>query len=129
MFRLLPIETVGEQIFDGYEMEEEEFECTTEQPACRQQCFNRFHPISHSRLWELQILIVSVPILIFSGVALTIADENKSLQRKVKKYESSSMIQDDQKTREYHLAKHQLTQYTITKVIILESMCMSYLKF
>ena len=46
MFRLLPIETIGEKIFDGYDYEEEHFECITEQPACRQQCFNRFNPMS-----------------------------------------------------------------------------------
>ena len=46
MFRLLPIETIGETIFDGYDYEEEHFECITDQPACRQQCFNRFNPMS-----------------------------------------------------------------------------------
>lgn len=67
IFRLLPIETVGEQIFDGYlevENDSENFECSTTQPSCRQQCYNRFHPISHCRLWELQILIIALPILI-----------------------------------------------------------------
>merc|ERR1712130_228392 len=93
IFRLLPIETIGEQIYDGYATENDaaDFECTSTQPACRQQCFNRFHPISHSRLWELQILVVAVPILIFSAVALGVQEKNEKLKQKLAKIEETEV--------------------------------------
>lgn len=49
LFRLLPATTLGEEIFDD---EQEEFECSTSQPACKQMCYNRFSPMSHHRLWQ-----------------------------------------------------------------------------
>jgi hypothetical protein len=38
-------------------------------PACKQICYNRFSPMSHHRLWSLQILVISIPVLIFSFIA------------------------------------------------------------
>ena len=114
IFRLLPIETIGEQIYDGYATETEEFMCSTEQPACRQQCYNRFHPISHSRLWELQILIIAVPILIFSGVALGVQDKNVQLKEKLKHYEELTVTDLDQV--EVTKTKAKLATYSVMKV-------------
>ena len=41
-FRLLPTLTIGQEIFDD---EQEEFLCTSGQPACTEQCYNEFSPI------------------------------------------------------------------------------------
>ena len=46
---------------------------------------------SLSRLWELQILIISVPILIFTSVSLSVTDKEKEIERKINEYETSML--------------------------------------
>ena len=95
-FRLLPTLTIGQEIFDD---EQEEFLCTSGQPACTEQCYNEFSPIrsdlkqktlktsgkidkififsSHHRLWSLQVLVTIIPILLFSFIATQIQAKHK----------------------------------------------------
>ena len=40
--------------------------CDTKQVACEQNCINRFTPINHQRLWEAELLMGIVSLLIFS---------------------------------------------------------------
>lgn len=40
--------------------------CDTQQTACEQNCINRFTPINHQRLWEGQLLMGIVSLMIFS---------------------------------------------------------------
>ena len=85
LFRLLPATTLGEEIFDD---EQEEFECTTSQPACKQMCYNRFSPMSHHRLWALQILIISIPVLIFSFIAAQSNAKFTKYEQAIKEFEN-----------------------------------------
>ena len=85
-------------------------------PKKRRQCFNRFHPISHSRLWELQILIISVPILIFSAVALGVQEKNSKLQQKLKYYEEGNTSNKE----DYIKTQEKLNSYSVLKVGVLK---------
>ncbi|XP_059212712.1 gap junction Cx32.2 protein-like [Centropristis striata] len=66
--------------------------CNTHSPGCKNACYDRSFPMSHTRFWVLQILIVSTPTLMYLGhVLLVIRSENKlrrrrSLEEKVGKY-------------------------------------------
>ncbi|CAG5108066.1 Oidioi.mRNA.OKI2018_I69.chr1.g3620.t1.cds [Oikopleura dioica] len=89
IFRLLAVEAIGEPIYDGYttENDAQDFKCITEQPGCRPICFNRFHPISHSRLWEMQILFISIPIFLFLGITLSVQEKNSKIKREIAEVE------------------------------------------
>ena len=58
LFRLIP----AIALMDGlYGDDQDEFECLTTQPGCKQMCFNTFSPILHHRLWCLNITILMIP--------------------------------------------------------------------
>lgn len=50
------------------------------QPGCENVCYDQFFPVSHIRLWCLQLLFVSTPSLL---VALYIAYRNQSDKKKL----------------------------------------------
>ncbi|XP_022624085.1 gap junction Cx32.2 protein-like isoform X2 [Seriola dumerili] len=63
--------------------EQANMDCNTKSPGCRNACYDKSFPMSHSRFWVLQILIVTTPTLIYLGhVLLVIRRENK-LRRRV----------------------------------------------
>ncbi|CAN9507565.1 unnamed protein product [Ophioblennius macclurei] len=56
--------------------------CNTKSPGCKNMCYDKSFPISHTRYWVLQILTVSTPTLIYLGhVMLVIRRENKLRRR------------------------------------------------
>ncbi|XP_017288242.1 gap junction Cx32.2 protein-like [Kryptolebias marmoratus] len=58
--------------------EQANLNCNTHTPGCKNACYNRTFPLSHTRFWVLQILIVSTPTLIYLGhVLLVVRKENK----------------------------------------------------
>ncbi|XP_056150252.1 gap junction Cx32.2 protein-like [Lampris incognitus] len=58
--------------------EQGNMDCNTKSPGCRNACYDRSFPLSHTRFWVLQILFVSLPTLIYLGhVMLVIRRENK----------------------------------------------------
>ncbi|XP_076612447.1 gap junction Cx32.2 protein-like [Chaetodon auriga] len=63
--------------------EQANMNCNTKSPGCKNACYDRSFPMSHTRFWVLQILFVSTPTLIYLGhVLLVIRKENK-LRRRV----------------------------------------------
>lgn len=62
ILRLLLLSAFGRGIWSE---ESKDFSCNTKQPGCTNVCFNAFTPVSHVRLWELQVLAVSLPIIAF----------------------------------------------------------------
>ena len=62
VFRLFIIVAVGSSVYGD---EQGNLICDTNQPGCKNVCFNRFSPISHMRFWAFQILFVSIPSMIF----------------------------------------------------------------
>ncbi|XP_015246122.1 PREDICTED: gap junction Cx32.2 protein-like [Cyprinodon variegatus] len=62
--------------------EQANMDCNTRSTGCRNSCYNRSFPLSHTRFWVLQILTVSTPTLVYLGhVLLVIRKENKARRR------------------------------------------------
>ncbi|KAM9779192.1 gap junction Cx32.2 protein-like [Syngnathus typhle] len=58
--------------------EQANMDCNTQSPGCKNACYDKSFPISHTRFWVLQILTVSTPTFIYLGhVLLVIRKENK----------------------------------------------------
>ncbi|NXL89318.1 CXA9 protein, partial [Alectura lathami] len=67
VFRMLVLGVATEDVWND---EQSEFICNTEQPGCRNVCYDEAFPISLIRYWVLQVLFVSSPSLVYMGHAL-----------------------------------------------------------
>ncbi|XP_016335585.1 gap junction alpha-10 protein [Sinocyclocheilus anshuiensis] len=67
IFRMLVLGVAAEDVWDD---EQSEFVCNTEQPGCKNVCYDKAFPISLIRYWVLQIIFVSSPSLVYMGHAL-----------------------------------------------------------
>ncbi|KAK2856602.1 hypothetical protein Q5P01_005337 [Channa striata] len=73
--------------------EQSNMDCNTKSPGCRNACYDRSFPLSHTRFWVLQILTVSTPTLIYLGhVLLVIRRENKLRRRLEQKLSKDGMV-------------------------------------
>ncbi|XP_073485224.1 gap junction alpha-10 protein [Aquarana catesbeiana] len=114
IFRMLVLGVAAEDVWDD---EQEEFICNTEQPGCRNVCYDQAFPISLIRYWVLQIIFVSSPSLVYMGHALyrlralekerqrkkaqiraeleqleTVIDEHRRLERELRKLEEQKKV-------------------------------------
>ncbi|XP_062890041.1 gap junction protein alpha 9a [Mobula hypostoma] len=67
IFRMLVLGVAAEDVWND---EQAEFICNTEQPGCRNVCYDKAFPISLIRYWVLQVIFVSSPSLVYMGHAL-----------------------------------------------------------
>ncbi|NWZ39094.1 CXA9 protein, partial [Brachypodius atriceps] len=67
IFRMLVLGVATENVWND---EQSEFICNTEQPGCRNVCYDEAFPISLIRYWVLQVIFVSSPSLVYMGHAL-----------------------------------------------------------
>ncbi|XP_064325515.1 gap junction alpha-8 protein [Phalacrocorax carbo] len=67
IFRILILGTAAELVWGD---EQSDFVCNTQQPGCENVCYDEAFPISHIRLWVLQIIFVSTPSLMYFGHAV-----------------------------------------------------------
>ncbi|XP_039316050.2 gap junction alpha-8 protein [Saimiri boliviensis] len=67
IFRILILGTAAEFVWGD---EQSDFVCNTQQPGCENVCYDEAFPISHTRLWVLQIILVSTPSLMYVGHAV-----------------------------------------------------------
>ncbi|KAM4772188.1 gap junction alpha-10 protein [Rhinophrynus dorsalis] len=114
IFRMLVLGVAAEDVWDD---EQVEFICNTEQPGCRNVCYDQAFPISLIRYWVLQIIFVSSPSLVYMGHALyrlralekerqkkkaqlraeleeleTVIDEHRRLERELRKLEEQKKV-------------------------------------
>ncbi|KAM3931966.1 gap junction alpha-10 protein [Leptodactylus fuscus] len=114
IFRMLVLGVAAEDVWDD---EQEEFICNTEQPGCRNVCYDQAFPISLIRYWVLQIIFVSSPSLVYMGHALyrlralekerqrkkaqlraeleeldTVIDEHRRLEKELRKLEEQKKV-------------------------------------
>ncbi|CAO2599310.1 Gap junction alpha-8 protein [Lemmus lemmus] len=75
IFRILILGTAAEFVWGD---EQSDFVCNTQQPGCENVCYDEAFPISHIRLWVLQIIFVSTPSLMYVGYAVHHASIRKS---------------------------------------------------
>ncbi|XP_063073941.1 gap junction delta-3 protein-like [Engraulis encrasicolus] len=62
VFRMLILGTVASDLFED---EQDQFECNTAQPGCKQVCYDQAFPISQYRFWVFHIVLISTPALLF----------------------------------------------------------------
>ncbi|XP_004641057.1 gap junction beta-4 protein isoform X2 [Octodon degus] len=61
VFRVLVYVVAAEDVWDD---EQKDFVCNTLQPGCPNVCYDHFFPVSHVRLWALQLILVTCPSLL-----------------------------------------------------------------
>ncbi|XP_053560770.1 gap junction alpha-9 protein [Bombina bombina] len=67
IFRMLVLGVAAEEVWND---EQSHFVCNTEQPGCRNVCYDQAFPISLIRYWVLQVIFVSSPSLVYMGHAI-----------------------------------------------------------
>ncbi|KAK2878780.1 hypothetical protein Q8A67_019571 [Cirrhinus molitorella] len=60
VFRVMVYVVAAERVWGD---EQKDFDCNTKQPGCANVCYDFFFPISHIRLWALQLIFVTCPSL------------------------------------------------------------------
>ncbi|XP_073428041.1 gap junction beta-5 protein-like [Dendrobates tinctorius] len=79
VFRLLVYVVAAERVWAD---EQGEFDCNTKQPGCTNVCYDHYFPVSHIRLWALQLILVTCPsLLVIMHVAYREDRERKHRQR------------------------------------------------
>ncbi|KAG7239345.1 hypothetical protein INR49_029333 [Caranx melampygus] len=61
IFRVMILVVAAESVWGD---EQSDFTCNTLQPGCENVCYDQFFPVSHIRLWCLQLVFVSTPTLL-----------------------------------------------------------------
>ncbi|KAM8872798.1 gap junction beta-6 protein-like [Synchiropus picturatus] len=61
IFRVMVLLVAAESVWGD---EQSDFTCNTLQPGCENVCYDQFFPVSHIRLWCLQLVFVSTPTLL-----------------------------------------------------------------
>ncbi|KAM4699796.1 gap junction beta-5 protein-like [Discoglossus pictus] len=79
VFRLLVYVVAAERVWGD---EQGEFDCNTRQPGCHNVCYDHYFPVSHIRLWALQLILVTCPsLLVLMHVAYREDRERKHKER------------------------------------------------
>ncbi|XP_014012837.1 gap junction beta-4 protein [Salmo salar] len=61
IFRVMVFVVAVENVWGD---EQKDFTCNTAQPGCHNVCYDHFFPVSHVRLWALQLIFVTCPSLL-----------------------------------------------------------------
>lgn len=77
IFRITILVLAAEKVWGD---EQSDFRCNTQQPGCKNVCYDHFFPVSHIRLWCLQLIFVSTPALL---VAMHVAYRKRGDKRTV----------------------------------------------
>ncbi|KAJ4927632.1 hypothetical protein JOQ06_015439 [Pogonophryne albipinna] len=64
VFRVMVYVVAAQRVWGD---ENKDFVCNTAQPGCTNVCYDHFFPISHIRLWALQLIFVTCPSLMVVG--------------------------------------------------------------
>lgn len=66
--------------------------CNTQQPGCKNVCYDHAFPISHIRFWILQIIFVSVPTLFYYGHVLHVIHKENKLRERLKNHSGGGIV-------------------------------------
>ncbi|XP_067867014.1 gap junction protein alpha 9a [Heterodontus francisci] len=97
IFRMLVLGVAAEDVWND---EQSEFICNTDQPGCRNVCYDKAFPISLIRYWVLQVIFVSSPSLVYMGHALyrlralEKERQKKKVELKGELEEAETMVED-----------------------------------
>ncbi|XP_056416190.1 gap junction alpha-8 protein [Hyla sarda] len=93
IFRILILGTAAEFVWGD---EQSDFVCNTQQPGCENVCYDEAFPLSHIRLWVLQIIFVSTPSLVYVGHAV----HHVRMEEKRKEREEAEMSRQQELNEE-----------------------------
>ncbi|XP_036400872.1 gap junction alpha-8 protein-like isoform X1 [Megalops cyprinoides] len=93
IFRILILGTAAEFVWGD---EQSDYVCNTQQPGCENVCYDEAFPISHIRLWVLQIIFVSTPSLVYVGHAV----HHVHMEEKRKEREEADMNRQQEMNEE-----------------------------
>ncbi|XP_069478659.1 gap junction beta-5 protein-like [Ambystoma mexicanum] len=65
--------------------DQRDFDCDTRQPGCRNVCYDHYFPVSHVRLWALQLIFVTCPSLLVIMHVSYREDKERKLREKMGK--------------------------------------------
>ncbi|XP_025220612.1 gap junction beta-2 protein [Theropithecus gelada] len=88
IFRIMILVVAAKEVWGD---EQADFVCNTLQPGCKNVCYDHYFPISHIRLWALQLIFVSTPALL---VAMHVAYRRHEKKRKFIKGEIKNEFKD-----------------------------------
>ncbi|XP_071992826.1 gap junction beta-5 protein-like isoform X2 [Engystomops pustulosus] len=73
--------------------DQKDFDCNTRQPGCGNVCYDQYFPVSHIRLWALQLIMVTCPsLLVVMHVAYR---ENRERKHREKMGEIAGKLYQD----------------------------------
>lgn len=82
--------------------EQANMNCNTKSPGCKNACYDRSFPMSHTRFWVVQILFVSTPTLIYLGHVLMVIRRENKLRRCVgQKLDKNGMVKAPKYSNEH----------------------------
>ncbi|CAM4333336.1 unnamed protein product [Leuciscus chuanchicus] len=116
IFRILLLGTAVESAWGD---EQSAFKCNTLQPGCQNVCYDKSFPISHVRLWVLQIIFVSTPTLLF------LAHVFYMTRRKEKTGEAKTVEADSENTKQDSEARKVKMEGALMYTYIISIFCKS----
>lgn len=92
IFRIMILVVAAETVWGD---EQQDFTCNTLQPGCKNVCYDEHFPISHIRLWALQLIFVSTPALL---VAMHVAYRKHEKKRRCREIDIENL-----KRQKFHI--------------------------
>ncbi|KAJ3606754.1 hypothetical protein NHX12_026273 [Muraenolepis orangiensis] len=80
VFRILVLGVAADEVWAD---EQSNFFCNTNEPGCTLACYNWMFPISYIRYWMLQILLVSMPTLVYLCHAVHVIHKERRLREQL----------------------------------------------
>ncbi|XP_028832224.1 gap junction protein beta 3 [Denticeps clupeoides] len=89
VFRVMVYVVAAERVWGD---DQRDFDCNTKQPGCPNVCYDHVFPISHIRLWALQLIFVTCPSLM---VVMHVAYRDDRERKYQAKYGENTKLYDD----------------------------------
>ncbi|XP_056413065.1 gap junction alpha-9 protein [Hyla sarda] len=128
IFRMLVLGVAAEEVWND---EQSQFVCNTDQPGCKNVCYDQAFPISLIRYWVLQVIFVSSPSLVYMGHAiyrLRVLEKERHKKKAQLKVELEGIeydLTEDRKRLEREL--RQLEQRKLNKAPLRGSLLCTYI--
>ncbi|NWR65954.1 CXA9 protein, partial [Bucorvus abyssinicus] len=127
IFRMLVLGVATEDVWND---EQSEFICNTEQPGCRNVCYDEAFPISLIRYWVLQVIFVSSPSLVYMGHALyrlrALEKERQKKKAQVRVELESTELEMSENRKRLERELRQLDQRKLNKAPLRGSLLCTY---
>uniref|UniRef100_A0A8C3RE91 Gap junction protein n=1 Tax=Cyanoderma ruficeps TaxID=181631 RepID=A0A8C3RE91_9PASS len=127
IFRMLVLGVATENVWND---EQSEFICNTEQPGCRNVCYDEAFPISLIRYWVLQVIFVSSPSLMYMGHALyrlrALEKERQKKKAQVRVELESTELEMTENRKRLERELRQLDQRKLNKAPLRGSLLCTY---